>query len=109
MENGHISFKRQPKCDSNLVMLINRSPNHLTTTPLAAQGQHFKHYFIMLYYHSATNFTTKINILKSKLGPRYFSVGLITFEKRYYGKPLLPKALQLSGNQVEIHVDTIEL
>ena len=27
----------------------------------------------------------------------------------WYGKSLLPKALQLSGNQVEIHVDTIEL
>ena len=36
-------------------MLINSSPNHLTTTPLAAQGQYLKHYLIMLYYHSATN------------------------------------------------------
>ena len=36
-------------------MLINSSSNHLTATPLAAQGEHLKHYLMMLYYHSATN------------------------------------------------------
>ena len=29
----------------------NPLPNHSTTTLLAAQGQYFEHYFIMLYYH----------------------------------------------------------
>ena len=72
MRDGHVSLKRQPKCmdvDSNLRMLIiNPSPNHLTTTRLAAQGQYFKQQTIL---NSAKgrfpNFATKLNILKSKL------------------------------------------
>ena len=71
MGNGHVFFKRQPKCmDVGLepgVFIINPSPNHLTPAPLAAQGQYFKRYLIMLYHHSAANSIKHCQMSVSKL------------------------------------------
>ena len=75
---GFLSKKREVILALEM-FIVNPSPNHLTTTPLAAQEQYFKHYLIMMYYHSQTNnitkgrfpnFTAKLNILKSKLRPK---------------------------------------
>ena len=82
MGNSHIFFKRQPKCKEVEMFIINPSPDHLTTAPLAAQEQYFKRHLIMLYYQTTTNnitlckgrfpnFTTKLNILNPSLGLNY--------------------------------------
>ena len=53
--------------DSNLRMLIiNPSPNHLTTTPLAAQGQYFKQQTILLCERSVSKLRDKAKYFKIK-------------------------------------------